>query len=654
MFGRIEKSYTEFYGVKGEFSPPNSNVLVHHVNTIAKNGGGSGNEIFLEHLKPLREYVDITKIQTLDDVLQRDLDDSRVAKGIVRYLLEGNIELPTFFPSIVVVLMPSWVFDKEEGQTYPQAMKVGENECVYGSNWKFVKHVNDNVDTNIVTLGIDLHETIPLVIDGQHRTAAYRYVSSKMDFSGGNEIYHSFYRQHDSALPDKFCGDLPVTILWFDHLRGEEIDIKDFSRKLFVDINQSSQSIAKSRKILLDDLLPSGFLTRAFYDILAEKGGYELDELSLFHSGFDYPKTLGKSSDWCPTSIFIPEIVDYAIRVLLYSKRKNNCKPDLLKGDALVVKYTDATSFDHHFGEGMHEKFHTVESNIDDETWAATNLEEREGFKSKFSGIIGGPLYRWLAFSGLHRLYFDAAIQMQNGCAVSSDSPYNQPVFRSAWQKIFCSGEGLYYSIDDSQGAHLKANRQELKMVSDHFASLMVVGSGLDEKLFGRVLQSTRSVAFFVGYVTVPDLYAAIRGLSFDQSVAELEQKLGDFEWNNFYLAMDSLKKSALFKNIDPKSWPLFRNLLLRFVPGITEFMDKSELIENDVFTKEMEASGKYYANERGHNWIEIKSAWKSGREHELIDADLYAETVEMNKEKVSEWFESGSLAIDKGALDIK
>ena len=100
MFGKIEKSYTEFYGVKGEFSPPNSNVLVHHVNTVAKNGGGSGNEIFLEHLKPLREYVDITKIQTLDDVLQRDLDDSRVAKGIVRYLLEGNIELPTFFPSI--------------------------------------------------------------------------------------------------------------------------------------------------------------------------------------------------------------------------------------------------------------------------------------------------------------------------------------------------------------------------------------------------------------------------------------------------------------------------------------------------------------------------------------------------------------------------
>jgi hypothetical protein len=176
----------------------------------------------------------------------------------------------------------------------------------------------------------------------------------------------------------------------------------------------------------------------------------------------------------------------------------------------------------------------------------------------------------------------------------------------------------------------------------------------LDEKLFGRVLQSTRSVAFFVGYVTVPDLYAAIRGLSFDQSVAELEQKLGDFEWNNFYLAMDSLKKSALFKNIDPKSWPLFRNLLLRFVPGITEFMDASELIENDVFTKEMEASGKYYANERGHNWIEIKSAWKSGREHELIDADFYAETVEMNKEKVSEWFESGSLAIDREALDIK
>ena len=76
MFGKIKKPYTEFYGVKGEFNPPNSNVIVHHVSTVAKNKGGDGNEVLLDHLKPLREYVDIKDIQTLDDVLQRDLDVS--------------------------------------------------------------------------------------------------------------------------------------------------------------------------------------------------------------------------------------------------------------------------------------------------------------------------------------------------------------------------------------------------------------------------------------------------------------------------------------------------------------------------------------------------------------------------------------------------
>ena len=654
MFGKIKKSYTEFYGVKGEFNPPNSNVVVHHVSTIAKNHGGNGNEVFLDHLKPLREYVDIKDIQTLDDVLQRDLDDSRVAKGIVKYLLQGNGNSPTFFPSIVVVLMPKLVF--EGGDEYPQAQSNSEDEVVYDDNWKFVKHVSEGVDSNIVTLSVNLNDTIPLVIDGQHRTAAFRYVSGKMDFSGGNEIYHDFYRRHDSSIPESFNGDLPVTILWFDNLNGKPIDVKDFSRKLFVDINQSSQSIAKSRKILLDDLLPSGFLTRAFYDILAEKGGYELDELSLFHSGFDYPKTLGKSSDWCPTSIFIPEIVDYAIRVLLYNKKWNNAKVDLTKGGNLVVNYTETTSFDHHFGEGMHEKFHIEQSNIDDDIWATTNLEERQAFKEKFTGLIGGPLYRWIAFSGIHRLYFDAATSIEHGCAELSEAPYNQSIFRSVWHKVFSSGEGLYYSISDSKGAHLKGSRQDLKLVVDHFENLMVAGTGLDKDTFSRVLQSTRSVAFFVGYVTVPDLYASIRGISFEQSVTELEQKLDGFEWDSLYKVMDSLKNSELFRNIDPKSWPLYRNLILRLIPGITDLVKHEDLIEHRIYTREMIASGKAYAKEKGHNWTESEfdEAWKSGEDHELIDREVYFSIVTQIKEKVSDWFESGEIEINCEGLLIK
>lgn len=653
MFGKIQKSYTEFYGVKGEFNPPNSNVVVHHVSALAKNHGGDGNEIFLEHLKPLREYVDIKKIQTLDDVLQRDLDDSRVAKGIVKYLLEGSVDSPTFFPSIVVVLMPKSVLLDGSGK-YPKAVANNDQEFVYDDNWKFVKHVTDGVDTSVVTLSVNLNDTIPLVIDGQHRTAGFRYVSRKMDFSGGNEIYHDFYRRHDSNVPEAFNGDLPVTILWFDSLTNKPIDVKDFSRKLFVDINQSSQSIAKSRKILLDDHLPSGYLTRAFYDILAEKGGYELDELSLFHSGFDYPKTLGKSSDWCPTSIFIPEIVDYALRVLLYSKRRQNTRVDLSKGGLLVVDYTETTSFDHHFGEGMHEKFHIEQSNIDDDVWATTNLEEREALKEKFTGLIGGPLYRWIGISGLHRLYFDAATRIEHGCSELSEAPYNQSVFRSVWNKVFCSGEGLYYSINDSRGGHLKGSRQDLKLVVDHFESLMVAGTGLDLDSFSRVLQSTRSVAFFVGYVTVPDLYASLQGISFDKSVTELEQKLDGFDWDNLYRVMCSLKQSELFRNIDPKSWPLYRNLILRLIPDITGDVRHDELIEHQVYTKEMERSGKAYAKDKKCNWSDFNDAWKSGNDHDLIDADVYARIVESNKDKVFDWFESGGVDIDRDNLLIK
>ena len=135
---------------------------------------------------------------------------------------------------------------------------------------------------------------MPLVIDGQHRTAGFRFVSGSMDFDGKNRVFEPFYNAQKAERPPHLEADLPITLVWFERLTTDsEVKVKDFARSMFVDINQSSQQISASRKILLDEQRPSGFLTRCFYNMIAHRSKFSIgQDISLFHSGFDYPYDL--------------------------------------------------------------------------------------------------------------------------------------------------------------------------------------------------------------------------------------------------------------------------------------------------------------------------------------------------------------------------
>ena len=56
-------------------------------------------------LKPVREALN-TRDMDFNQLLQRDLDDHRVATELVPYLLRPSLTGPAFFPPIVAALLP--------------------------------------------------------------------------------------------------------------------------------------------------------------------------------------------------------------------------------------------------------------------------------------------------------------------------------------------------------------------------------------------------------------------------------------------------------------------------------------------------------------------------------------------------------------------
>ena len=169
-----------------------------------------------------------------------------------------------------------------------------------------------------------------------------------------------------------------MTLVWFENNEGaNEVDVKGHSRSLFVDINKSSQQIALSRKILLDEKVPSEFLTRTFYDFIASHHGFLCgNNISLFHSGFDFPTDLRKNPVWCPTSIFVPEIIDLVIRSILYN---DNVNGNQVSARAMVGSHTKAAKFDRYIynTKGKHAYFHETVEDIDDNKTSLVKPENK-------------------------------------------------------------------------------------------------------------------------------------------------------------------------------------------------------------------------------------------------------------------------------------
>ncbi len=89
----------------GFFRPPDSKTGTLMFQTWVS--FDSKGQSLLERIKPVREQFD-TKSMDLDDINQRDIDDSRVTSELIPYLLnrEGVQQPFRMFPNIIINLVP--------------------------------------------------------------------------------------------------------------------------------------------------------------------------------------------------------------------------------------------------------------------------------------------------------------------------------------------------------------------------------------------------------------------------------------------------------------------------------------------------------------------------------------------------------------------
>lgn len=267
-------------GIYGTFSTPAGTVC--YLQTKARLGAdGSKHAQLTKALVPAREALNVEEMD-FNQLLQRDLDDHRIATKLIPYILNPPPNsLPGFFPPIVAVLLP-FNHQQQPLETFaPPTDTFDEDQHYGGSRFRMVTHMGAYRVQYIVgqddqPLSVPIAvlrwnpETAKLVImDGQHRAmsllAIERTVNKSWHTATKGARYQPFYEEHvgkwlsqakqEGRNIDLSKVELPVTICWFPESVGQNPRPRPHmaARKLFVDVNNTAKPPSEARLVLLSD-----------------------------------------------------------------------------------------------------------------------------------------------------------------------------------------------------------------------------------------------------------------------------------------------------------------------------------------------------------------------------------------------------------------
>lgn len=264
------------------------------------------------HLAPVREVMQSEDLD-FNQLLQRDLDDHRVATNLIPYLLRELRTGPAFFPPIVAVLLP---FEGPRPSLFPtidKAVQVPDSDLTWlqqdaGEAFRSRRLADADGSLHRIPLGQLWwnHEHARLVVlDGQHRAMALLAIERTQQRSwqgSGGERYRYFYEGRVRELLKS--GDVnldrvevPVAVTWFPEHAGPDTRPHEAARKLFVDVNKEARQPSESRLILLSDAELLNVLTRSVLTALRNDRSGEF--LPLYAVEYDNPEVnTTRSARW--------------------------------------------------------------------------------------------------------------------------------------------------------------------------------------------------------------------------------------------------------------------------------------------------------------------------------------------------------------------
>lgn len=400
-----------------------------------------------------------------------------------------------------------------------------------------------------------------IVLDGQHRANAFRYLSG--DFDPSKEIYQSFY--DGLPEPQPLDADLPVTLIWFES-RSDDAQIHPqlISRRLFVDVNNTAKTVSLARTILLNDRAATCLGAQEFYNRSAQQNGFSAGRFSLLHGGFDADLELSGRRQH-KFMLTTPEIIHDALLWAMfgspaydgldyYRVSRLHQQQNITRFQAIFALY------------GLNPKGSAEEEKQDSFFGPYFDAPENANkFRAAFSKAYLPVL--WTLFNGLSLLtpHYEAGAAVENYIIQEADS-----LKREVWDKVFCGGEGLYWSLDPQKPTNKRSANylSAVASIENKFADERAARFGQEAGDTNAVYDSFLTKAFQIGYVgAVEHLSRDVKEGEYLEAAADLVARLNEYS-NSQWTAIFTKLKPLLSLGIDPKSWPLYRNLLLRMYDG--------------------------------------------------------------------------------------
>lgn len=557
-----KRKYIELHGMYGVFDLPNKSVKVRYFSTVASgNEKQSDSYALLKELKPMRERVKASRITDLSFLLQRNLDDYRVAYELIPYLLKS--ETIAFFPAVLAIVMPKNILNEDKETHYPTASEhideqSGNKITNFEEKWKVEQFYIENGISRLGILSIDLNDVDVVVLDGQHRANAFRVTTGAFS-EKDSSVYPAFYKNIPTI--ENFNADLPITLVWFEYESGI-IDPKLISRRLFVDVNNSAKKVSKSRRILLNDFEVPALLTRFFYSYVAENYSFSLDHFSLFHSEFDKDSDISVSSNNV-MAITNPEFIYEIFSWITLGSRAFNSltsykSKDFFKNN--VAKFAEIFTSSSFNGNDIVPD----EDSLNYKFIGIKDSGKIKSFEQEYLAMLNETVVKLFSEFNLFKQHYSAS----SGIGSKYEDGWNTTQML-VWDEVFRGGEGLYYTfknkeIKDKANESLKQYIQAIDEIEKEFRTRRAgLFEGCSEREVNACFESVETKAFQVGLFMALDAYK--KTASFNDTCEDFLNAINGISPKNWVIIMTEIK-SALIKGVDPKLWPTYQKLILRLI----------------------------------------------------------------------------------------
>ncbi len=619
MFDEETKaSRIEIQGCLYNFETPGSNIRIKFFQSAVGTEVPNGQE-FLKYLKPVREMLDTNKIKDIRQLVQRELDDVRIIKSLVPYILNTENNLGqngvAFFPSVLGVIMPKDYLKNLTG-VYPsinsdkRIMKDDGYIDIYETadfNWSVRRYTNKEKTRTFpyVSLTVDTENCDVVIIDGQHRINAFRAASESMTTE--NDVIKQIYNGCSVYSGEKkYLVNLPITLIWFEGIKEDlssNILPEIISRKLFIDVNNTAKSIAKSRKILLDDTNPINLITNHFYSKIASKHQFDLKTLSLAHLGCDVPteassQTYFRSLPFTCIStperlrsvfdVFFMRTKSYSIgasRTASPTGRRNKYRSSINEESfsESVIKIMLPNSMSEAISQYTDEYLEREILFVNDEL-GSSGQTNQNFVRNEFAEQYFNCFYNLLSEFSIFKNHLQNIQEYNNQISQSGDLTKEE-----TWKSVFLDGKSLFFTLNNKTQSENKYRKElgslesnfEKHFLSNAYSVYNFQNKKLESESAIELMVSFRSQAFQIGiFQAFYEFSQQIYKINFSIVTSDELFRIS----NEFLTRVNDIKLDvwanifsylrAIHGEFHPKTFPVVTHMILRIIQRKGEIFD--------------------------------------------------------------------------------